>query len=290
MKKHILLFGIAAIVFSSCNKSASAETNATVTKTTARPKAPKAEGSPRILFIGNSHTDYFVSMPILFDELCKANKQPMNIDQLVTMGVSIEKVYEDHKVEAEQNFAKTDTDGNYYDFVVIQESTPVAISEPDTYEANVKMMVEKIRKNSPGAVVYIYEGMSPTPFKDPDYKEYYEEMRNNATMVMEATKNAALFRVGDAVNDAYNGKNDYKYFTDKKDNLRFGENTLHLLNDGGFMQAVLLYATIFDKKPAIPSQLTLSTGTGDNDEMKKQEVSKVITNAKALEEIAFSNR
>lgn len=287
MKKSLLLCGIAFMVLSACKKTVSAESSEDSNN---RPKAPKAQGAPRILFIGNSHTDYFVSAPILFDELCKANNQPMNIDQLVTMGVSIEKVYADHKTLAEQNFAKTDSDGNYYDYIVIQESTPVAISEPDKYLANVKMIVDKIRKNSPDVVTYIYEGMSPTSFTDSDYKEYYDEMRKNAVTVKEATKNSGLLRVGDAVNDAYNGKNDYKYLLANNDNLRFGENTLHLINDGGFMQAVLLYATIFDKKPAIPKELTLSTGTGDNDEMKKQEVNKTISNPKALEEIAFSNR
>lgn len=291
MKKHFLVFGIVAILFSACNnKSTSTENSTATSEKMAHPKAPKAEGSPRILFIGNSHTEFFVSAPILFGEICKANSQPMNVDQLVTMGVSIDKIYDDHKTEAEQNFAKADKDGNYYDYVVLQESTPVALAELDKYQANVKMITDKIRKNSPDAAFYIYEGMSPLPITDSEYKDYFYEIRKNAIAVVETTKNSGLLRVGDAVNDAYNGKNDYKYLVGNKDNLRFGENTLHLLNDGGFMQAVLLYATIFDKKPSIPKELTLSTGTGDNDDMKKQEVSKAISNVKALEEIAFSNR
>jgi hypothetical protein len=291
MKKHFLVFGIVAILFSACNnKSTSTENSTATSEKMAHPKAPKAEGSPRILFIGNSHTEFFVSAPILFGEICKANSQAMNIDQLVTMGVSIDKIYDDHKTEAEQNFAKADKDGNYYDYVVLQESTPVALAELDKYQANVKMITDKIRKNSPDAAFYIYEGMSPLPITDSEYQDYFDEIRKNAIAVVETTKNSGLLRVGDAVNDAYNGKNDYKYLVGNKDNLRFGENTLHLLNDGGFMQAVLLYATIFDKKPSIPKELTLSTGTGDNDDMKKQEVSKAISNVKALEEIAFSNR
>ncbi len=291
MKKHILLFGIAIILFTSCkDKSGTTENQTTTEATSAKPKAPKADGTPRILFIGNSHTEFFVSSPILFEEICKANNQPMNIDQLVTMGVSIEKIYDDHVSEAEANFAKTDKDGNYYDYVILQESTPVALAELDKYKANVKMIVDKIHKNSPDVAIYIYEAMSPIPFTDSDYKEYYDEIRKNAVEVVKTTKNVGLLRVGDAVNDAYNGKNDYKYLVANKDNLRYGENTLHLLNDGGYMQGALLFATIFDKKPIMPKELTLSTGTGDNDEMKKQEVSKAISNAKALEEIAFSNR
>jgi hypothetical protein len=291
MKKHFLIFGIAAILFSACNnKSTSTENSTGTSEKMAHPKAPKAEGSPRILFIGNSHTEFFVSAPILFGEICKANNQPMNVDQLVTMGVSIDKIYDDHKTEAEQNFAKADKDGNYYDYVVIQESTPVALAELDKYQANVKMITDKIRKNSPDAAFYIYEGMSPLPITNSEYKDYFDEIRKNAITVVENTKNSGLLRVGDAVNDAYNGKNNYKYLVGNKDNLRYGENTLHLLNDGGYLQGALLFATIFDKKPIMPKQLTLCTGTGDNDDMKKQDVSKAISNPKALEEIAFSNR
>jgi len=288
MKKLFLFFSTIALLISACNKSKT--DNPITEEKISSPKIPKAQGTPRILFIGNSHTEYFVSAPVLFDEFCKANKKPMNIDQLVTMGVSIDKIYADHKAEAEENFAKTDADGNYYDFVVIQESTPVALAEPEKYEANVKMITEKLRKNSPDVAIYIYEGMSPLAFTDPEYKDYFDEIRKNAVAVTKATKNSGMLRVGDAINDAYNGKNNYKYLVANKDNLRFGENTLHLLNDGGFIQAVLLYATIFDQKPIIPKELTLSTGTGDDDEMEKQDISKAITNSKALEEIAFSNR
>lgn len=291
MKKHFFIFGIFAILFSACNnKSTSTENSTGTSEKMAHPKAPKAEGSPRILFIGNSHTEFFVSAPILFGEICKANNQPMNVDQLVTMGVSIDKIYDDHKTEAEQNFAKADKDGNYYDYVVIQESTPVALAELDKYQANVKMITDKIRKNSPDTAFYIYEGMSPLPITNSEYKDYFDEIRKNAITVVENTKNSGLLRVGDAVNDAYNGKNNYKYLVGNKDNLRYGENTLHLLNDGGYLQGALLFATIFDKKPIMPKQLTLCTGTGDNDDMKKQDVSKAISNPKALEEIAFSNR
>jgi hypothetical protein len=288
MKKLFLFFSSIVLLISACKKSKT--DNLIAEEKISRPKPPKTQGTPRILFIGNSHTEYFVSAPVLFDEFCKANKKLMNIDQLVTMGVSIEKVYDDHKIEAEENFAKTDADGNYYDFVVIQESTPVALGEPDKYESNVKMITNKVRKNSPGAAIYIYEGMSPVPFTDPDYQEYYNEMRKNAISTAKSIKNAGVLKVGDAINDAYNGKEDYKYLSDGKDNLRFGENTLHLLNDGGFMQAVLLYATIFDQQPIIPTELTLSTGTGDNDEMEKQKISTAITNPSALEKIAFGNR
>ena len=300
MKRSILLFGMAIALLTSCKNSNTSGSGTTAAgdgkennaESIQHPKIPAAQGTPRILFVGNSHTEFFVSMPKLFEEICAANKQPMAVDKLVTMAVDISEIYNDHKDAAEKEFAKADDDGNYYDYVVLQEKTPVALQELDKYKANVKMIVEKIRKNSPGAAVYIYEGMSPVPYEkdSKEYQQYYEEMRNNAVAVMKESGNAGLLRLGDAVKDAYNGKEGYQYMVGGKDNLRFGENTLHALNDAGFLEAVLLYATIFDKKPQIPAELTLSAGTGDNDGMKKMAVAQNVSNANALAEIAYKNR
>jgi hypothetical protein len=242
------------------------------------------------LFIGNSQTEYFVSAPILFKEFCNVNNLSINIDQLITVGVSLKKVYETNKTEANQIFSNRDKDGNYYDYVVIQESTAIALSDIENYKANVKMIVEKIHKNSPEVAVYIYQGISPASYTNSNFIEYHNEMRKNAISVMGFIKNAGLLRVGDAVKDAYDGNYGYKYLVANKDNLRYGKHTLHLINDGGFLQAILLYATIFDKKPIIPKKLLLITGTGYFDGLRKQVVAKVINNPTALQEIAFNNR
>ncbi|WP_264551683.1 hypothetical protein [Flavobacterium sp. N2038] len=288
MKIPIFLVATIAIIFTACNNK---KNDLTVNEDgIIKPKVPKAEGFRRILFIGNSHTEYFVSAPTLFQELCNANNQSMYVQQLVTMGVSLDKVYDTNKTEANQSFSNRDKDGNYYDYVVLQESTPIALTNLEKYRSNLKMIVEKIHKNSPDVAVYIYEGMPPVAYTDPKYDEYYTEMRRNSLLAMVFIKNAGLLRVGDAVNDAYEGKNGYKYLVDNKDNLRYGGNTFHFLNDGGFLQATLLYATIFDKKPIIPKKLMLTTGTGDDDCMRKQEVIKAISNPDALLEIAFNNK
>lgn len=289
MKKHILLFGLLLIFFSACNNS---QNDITVSEDgIVKPKAPKAEGFKRVLFIGNNHTEYFVSAPTLFQELCNANNQSVYVQQLTTMGVSLDKVYETNKTEANQNFSNRDKDGNYYDYVILQESTPIALADLEKYRSNLKLIVDKIHKNSPDVAIYIYEGMPPVPYTHPKFYEYYEQMRKNALLAMVFIKNAGLLRVGDAVKDAYDGKNGYKYLSNNKDNLRHDENnTLLFLNDGGFLQTTLLYATIFDKKPIIPKKLILSTGTGDDDCIRKQEVQKAVSNSRALEEIAFSNR
>ncbi|TDO72969.1 hypothetical protein EV143_107275 [Flavobacterium chryseum] len=176
MKKCILIFLVTTILFSSCNNY-SRKKCTTNEKTITHPKPPKTSGPPRILFIGNSQIEYFVSAPTLFEEFCNANNQPINIDQLITVGVSLDKVYSTNKTEANQNFSNKDKDGNYYDYVVIQEATPVAISEIEKYKANVKMIVEKIHINSPDVAVYIYQGIPPVSYTDSDFTKYYDEMR-----------------------------------------------------------------------------------------------------------------
>ncbi|MRX67356.1 hypothetical protein SAMN06265349_1011039 [Flavobacterium resistens] len=289
MKKHIFLFAVVAILLTACNNK---ENDITVSEDgIVKPKAPKAEGFKRLLFIGNNHTEYFVSTPTLFQELCNANNQSVSVQQLITMGVPLDKVYDTNKTEANQNFSNRDKDGNYYDYVILQESTPIALSALEKYRSNLKMLVEKIHVNSPDVAIYIYEGMSPVSYTDSKFNEYHEEMRKNALLAMVFIKNAGLLRVGDAIKDAYDGKKGYNYLLNNKDNLRYEQNnTFLVLNDGGFLQATLLYATIFDKRPIIPKKLILSTGINDDDCMRRQEVAKAISNPKALEEIAFSNR
>jgi hypothetical protein len=289
VKKYFFLFTAILMLISGCNNSKTPESFIGA-HNIPRPKAPKAVGPPRILFMGNSQLEYFVSTSTLFQELCNANQQHINVQQLVTMGVPLDKVYYTNKTEANQNFSNIDKDGNYYDYVVLQEATPIALNDPEKYKNNLKFIVEKIHTNSPDAAIYVYQAMSPVPYTDSNYNNYYNELRKNAMGAAAFLKNAGLLRIGDAVKDAYNGKSGYQYLKDNKDRLRFGRETLHFLNDGGFLQAVLLYTSIFDEKPIIPKKLILSTGTSDTDHMRKQEVYKAISNPKALEEIAFSNR
>ncbi|WP_139260516.1 hypothetical protein [Flavobacterium defluvii] len=212
------------------------------------------------------------------------------MQQLTTLGVSLDKVYYTNKTEANHFFSSIDKDGNYYDYVVLQESTPIALSDIQKYRSNLKLIVEKIQINSPNAAIYVYQNMSPLPYTNSHYNEYYKELQKNATLAAAFIKNAGVLKVGDAVKDAYDGKSSYNYLKNNKDNLRYGNDILYFINDGAFLQTVLLYSTIFNEKPIIPKKLILSTGTGDNDTMRKQEVNKAVSNPKALEEIAFNNR
>lgn len=111
MKKCILLFGAATSIFlSACNNVPKTSETSIGSVNITRPQPPKSIGPPRILFIGNSQIEYFVSAPTLFQELCNANNQHMNVQQLVTMGVPLDKVYDTNKTEANQNFSNIDKD------------------------------------------------------------------------------------------------------------------------------------------------------------------------------------
>lgn len=251
-----------------------------------KPNAPKSEGVVRVLFVGNSHTEYYVSLPLLLKSFCAENGKDVEVDELVTMGASIDEIMDDNKAKAEQLFSMADDDGNYYDYIILQEKTPVAITELDDYMANCKSVVEQVSVNSPGAAIYIYELMSPLEYDDSDFTDYGDEALANAIKVAKSLKNAGVLRIGSAVADAYNGKEGYKAVVEGKDLLRHGQNTLHILNDGGFLSGALIYQTIYNESPKVPGQLPLSTGTGDSDEIKMQDVSNTISNTDALLKIA----
>lgn len=268
----------------------SGETTAAVTPKPV--KAPDAKGSRRILFIGNSHTEYYVSIPDLFQELCRFNHNDIKIEKVVEMGISLQDIYKDHKDKVTAACSGTDPDGNFYDYVVLQEKTPVAANNAAEYKASVKQYLADIRKNSPGAVFLVYEVMSPANFdkEKNDYQELYKEMKQTAQSIAADNENTQLYRVSDAVTDAYAGKHNYVHLDAGRDRLRFGDNTLHLLNDGGFMAATLLYATLFHTAPNLPDQMSFSTGTGDKDVPKMQPVKTAVSNPDALLKIALDNK
>lgn len=256
-----------------------------------RPKAPTATGPFRILFVGNSHTDYYLSLPRMFGDLAAHNNVDIEIDELIEMGASLNEIYEVAKDRADSYFAMTDPDGNYYDYVVLQEKTPVALADADTYRAAVKRHADRIHQNSPGAAIYVYELMSPADFRTErsDFLEWHDEVSQNAESAARAITNAGVYRVGDAVRDAYQGAHGYRYDVGNTDRLRHGESTLHMLNDAGFLASALLYVTLFDKSPKIPESMNFSAGTGDADGQELMPVRAAVSNPAALLQIAEDN-
>lgn len=281
MKNFILCsLAIGVLFFTSCGS----ESKESISK----PTPPKSEGPVRVLFVGNSHTEYYASFPKMLEALTKANNKQVEVFTLIEMGVSIDKILSANQDKADQLFAKTDADGNFLDYIILQESTPVAIEEEDEYKANCKTIHDLVVKNSPDVATYIYELAVPLDYTDSDYKEYQKILTQNAMSVVKSLPNAGKLPFAQAIKDAYEGKEGYSAEKDGKDVLRFTDNSHHMLNDAVFMNSIILYQYLFNETPQIPQQLPLGTGTGDDDKIVLMNVSEGVSNPSALEKIAAS--
>lgn len=292
MKRTMLTLGIAAVLLTACggeSGSSTGKSGGPEAQPLPRPNAPLATGPARILFVGNSHTEYYLSIPQLFQELCDFNHVAISAEKRVEMGIALDEVYAADPAKTAALLAQTDADGNYYDYVVLQERTPVVLDDADKYGANVKMWTDKLRRHSPGVAVWLYELASPgsyTEDKD-EFEDYHATMRANTVATLQQAPNSGLYRVGDALKAAYEGSQGYRYRNGPNDRLRHGEESLHILNDGAFLATVLLYETLFGKRPQLPPRMSFSTGTGDNDEQKLLPVSTAVSNPTALANIAW---
>ena len=289
MKKVFLSVLTLSIILltASCNGNKSEQKNETETTSIGKPTPPKNEGTIRFLFVGNSHTEYFISLPDLFEALCVANDKPVEVAKLLEMGVDINEILSANATHLNDYFSVSDSDGNYYDYVILQEKTPVAIMNLSDYKANCKKVVNLLSKNSPEAAIYIYELMSPMDFNDKkDFTTYKNKLIKNAAEVAKSLPNAGILPFGSAISDAYEGKEGYAATKNGKDLLRHTDQSHHMLNDAGFLNSIIAYQTIFGETPEIPTVLPLATGTGDYDPIILQEVSTAISNPNALLKIA----
>ncbi len=289
MKKIFLYSLLGAFLLISCNssnKQAGGENQENQQQTVAKPTPPKAEGAIRVLFVGNSHTEYFASFPKMLEALTKENGKQVEVSTLIEMGVSIDKILAAHQTEANEMFAKTDADGNYFDYIILQEATPVAVQDENQYESDCKSIHDLAAKNSPAVASYIYELMAPFDYGSSDYKDYQPVLSDNATKVAKSLPNTGVLRFATVLTSAYEGKESYSSQKDGKDALRHTDSSHHMLNDAVFLNSIVLYQTVFGEVPKIPAQLPLATGTGDNDGIEVMDVSKGVSNPDALIKIA----
>lgn len=286
MTKNVIYSLIAILFLVSCNSNNAANTDTAEKENI--PVPPKSEGSIRVLFVGNSHTEYFASFPLMLEALSKENNKDIEVCTLIKMGVSIDKILKGNQKEADKLFAKSDADGNYFDYIILQESTPVAAQKADLYIKNCKMIHDLASKNSPDVATYIYELTYPTNPASSDFKSGQNILTTNARNVADSLPNAGVLKFAQALKLAYKGEEGYEATQNGKDMLRHTDTSHHMLNDAVFMNSIILYQTIFGESPKIPQQLPLSTGTGNNDEIALMDVSKGVSNPQALEKIAAS--
>lgn len=287
MKKSFLYSLIGILMLASCNSSNNAKTEPQG-EVIANPVAPKSEGPIRVLFVGNSHTEYFASFPLMLEILSKENGKQVEVETLIEMGVSIDRILSANKAKANKLFAQNDTDGNYFDFIILQESTPVAVQKETQYLNNCKTIHDMAIQNSPDVATYIYELMYPTDYADSDYKEGQKILTDNVVKAAKSLPNTGILRFATVLGSAYQGQEGYTAIKDGQDLLRHNDSSHHMLNDAVFLNSIVLYQHLFGETPKIPQQLPLATGTGDNDEIALMDVSKGVSNPTALEKIAAS--
>lgn len=277
-------------MLASCNSgnNKTAEETEPQEEVIAKPTPPKSEGPIRVLFVGNSHTEYFASFPLMLEALTKENGKQVEVSTLIKMGVSIDKIISANKAKANKLFAQNDADGNYFDFIILQESTPVAVQYANQYIKDCKTIHDMAIKNSPDVATYIYELMYPTDYTDSDYQEGQEILTGNAVKVAKSLPNTGVLKFATVLESAYQGKEGYTAIKDGQDILRHNDSSHHMLNDAVFMNSIVLYQTLFGETPKIPQQLPLATGTGDRDQIASIDVNKGISNPQALEKIAAS--
>lgn len=291
MKKLFLYSLIGAFFLTSCNsgnKSENNNENENQQEVVANPTPPKSEGTIRVLFVGNSHTEYFASFPKMLEALAKENNKQVEVVTLIEMGVSIDKILSSNTAKANKLFAQTDKDGNYLDYIILQESTPVAAQKEKQYKDDCKMIHDLAIKNSPDAATYIYELMAPFEYGSADYKDFQPILLTNAVEVAKSLPNTGILKFATVLNSAYEGKEGYSAKKDGKDVLRHTDSSRHMLNDAVFLNSIVLYQTIFGETPKIPQQLPLATGIKDSDKIVLMDVSKGVSNPEALIKIAAS--
>lgn len=293
MKKLFLYSLMGAFLLTSCNSGNKQSSNDNTIaenqqETVANPTPPKSEGAIRVLFVGNSHTEYFASFPQMLEALTKENGKQVEIATLIEMGVSIDKVLSANKADANKIFSQTDADGNYFDYIILQESTPVAVQDEEQYKNDCKTIRDLAALNSPDVATYIYELMAPFDYGDSDYKDFQPTLSENAVKVAKSLPNAGVLKFATVLRSAYEGKEGYSAQKDGKDVLRHTDDSRHMLNDAVLLNSIVLYQTLFGETPQIPQQLPLATGTGDEDQIVLMDVSKGISDSDALVKIAAS--
>lgn len=107
----------------------------------------------RILFVGNSFTDYNNLARDIFVPLCEMAGYNVTVDT-VTRGAYI---LENFANSADPYGAKIDNylSTNVYDIVILQEQSHRPISDPESFKRGVRGLAKKVEEN--GAALYLYE-------------------------------------------------------------------------------------------------------------------------------------
>ena len=108
----------------------------------------------KVLFVGNSYT-FFNDMPDLFAELCRANKQDVEVFSVTRGGRRLEQSLEGDEAALELEALLKET---AVDVCILQEQSTLPVTDYDRFEAGVRGIVETYRDRVGKFLLYVTWG------------------------------------------------------------------------------------------------------------------------------------
>lgn len=193
----------------------------------------------KVLFIGNSFTDYNNLARDIFVPLCEKAGYNVTVDT-VTRGAYILELFAD---SADQYGAKVDEclKNNKYDAVILQEQSHRPISDNASFRRGVQRLAEKVKEN--GAQLFLYEtwGYKGGHGSLPAFGGNTQEMAKKLSdAYLEAGKevNAKIIHAGIAMLDVY--------LNHKQEIELYQPDLYHPSYDGSVLVGYTMLATMFD--------------------------------------------
>jgi len=198
----------------------------------------------RILFIGNSLT-YYNDVPGMVRTLAQVYKKRVFIDEITFPGVQLQEhssdEYTARKIREQQ-----------WDFVILQEAVP-EVASPSHHRLiapYVRTLKQLIHANCPTTRIiyfmpYATTGGSDWGFVHVDYNDTQYSL-NVGTLVFAAAESMMVAPVGYAWQTVYNQRKDFSLYANDGS---------HPSMYGGFLEACVYFATIFqDSLTPIPNE------------------------------------
>ena len=199
------------------------------------------EKTMKILFIGNSAT-YYNDMPEdYFAPLCKAAGYDVEVTRITCGGYYLRKHASSNDTYGAQVTAALKN--NKYDFVVFQELTTLAVSDPAQFYSSARIMAAKIRENGATPIMY-----NPIPARA-EYSTYVENgwTPEYVAGTVSAAHNAIGKELG--IKIAYAGPAVYDLMVAHPEMNFHHTDNAHPGKLGSFVIASTIFATIFGKDP-----------------------------------------
>ena len=191
-----------------------------------------------ILFIGNSYT-YFHNVDLKLEGFARAAGIPVQVERITKGGYSFAH-YLNPENEYGAKVAAALSSGKKYDFVVLQEQSVRALTNPGGFYSNTRSLCNMIRKNGATPVLYSTWG------RKAGHSTLEEKGWTNESMTwMLAAAYSAIGREMD-VPVAFVGLSFFDVYTGESGIDIYNEDKTHPNNNGSYLAAATLFAKIFN--------------------------------------------